>query len=426
MRIGRAPRLRGDILVPGDKSICHRAMILAAVSSGVSEIRNVPDGADCMSTAECLGDLGAGVFLDGKTCRIRGGLSGSNRRLNAGNSGTTMRLLSGVLAWQPFESSISGDESLSSRPMGRIARPLRRMGADMTCSESMTAPLFFRPSRLRGAAIAQETPSAQVKSCVLLAGLGAEGITTYSERVPTRDHLERLLSYSGARITSSRGSVSVEGGAPKRPFSIELPGDFSSAAFIITAAVTSPDAVVTIRNVGLNPLRTGLLDALLRMGADITVANERLTPYGEPVGDITAASSRLTGTTAGPSETPSMIDELPLLAVAGASARGETVITGAAELRKKETDRIRAMAMGLSMMGAAVTELPDGLKISGGQPLRCARVSSMGDHRIAMALSVAAMSAGGGETEIEGGESAGISFPGFYETIRQITRSQSC
>ena len=410
--------LAGRVALPPDKSISHRAAILAALAEGESEIVGFSNAADPRSTLACLGALGVEAREAEGSLFIRGvgprGFRAPAGPLDCGNAGTTMRLLAGVLAGQPFTSVLTGDASLSRRPMDRIAEPLRRMGARVALADGH-APVRIEGGRLRGIEYCLPVASAQVKSGVLLAGLLAEGTTTVVEPVPTRDHTERMLGLPVFDLGGER-RITVEGGARVRPGLWVVPRDFSAAAFFLVAASVVPNATVELRQVGLNPTRAALLDVLRAMGARIDVANER-EHGGEALGDLRVhAPDGLLGVEVGGALVPRLIDELPVLAVAAACAGGRTTIRDAAELRHKETDRLAATAAFLTAMGAAVEEHADGLVIEGGRPLHGAAVESWGDHRIAMAAAVAALAASS-PTTIREADCAAVSFPGFWDAL---------
>lgn len=418
-----ARTLRGAVTVPGDKSISHRALMLGAIADGDTVVENFLEGEDCLATLTCFRVMG--VDIDGPASgRViihgRGlhGLLEPSEVLDAGNSGTTMRLLLGILSGQPFFSVLTGDESLRKRPMGRVVNPLRSMGARITGrKDGELAPLAVQGGGLRPVDFASPVPSAQVKSALLLAGLYAPGVTSVTEPALSRDHTERMLEQFGAQVVRSGLAVSVKGEPALKGTRIRVPGDISSAAFLMVAACIVPDAAVKIRGVGLNPTRTGALEVLRAMGAKIEVAPG--TSGGEPVGDITVYSSDLRGVEIGGELIPRLIDEVPVLTVAAAYAKGKTVIRDAAELKYKESNRLATMAMELSRLGAAVEGLPDGLIIHGGRPLRGTRVESHGDHRVAMALAVAGLAARG-ETAVGGASAVNVSYPGFAESIEQL------
>jgi 3-phosphoshikimate 1-carboxyvinyltransferase len=419
VRIERAPFFRGRFTLPGDKSISHRAAILGAMADGATLVRNYSSAADCASTLACLRGLGVAIAREGDTVSIEGrGLEwwrAPAAVLDAENSGTTIRMLAGALAGRPFRSVLTGDESLRRRPVERVAVPLRAMGATVLTTDGRP-PMTIEGGRLRGLACDLPVASAQVKTAVLLAGLQAEGRTTVREPASSRDHTERMLPAFGVRVERDGLAASVEGGARLRGTGIDVPGDASSAAFLVVAALVLPDSEVRLDDVLLSPTRTAFLDVLREMGGRVEARLEASAP--EPVGSIVASSSSLTGTSVDPALVPSLVDEVPALAVAGALARGTFRVTGASELRVKESDRIAALAEGLGALGARVRELPDGLVVEGGAPLRGARVRSHGDHRIAMALSVAAMAADG-ETEVEGAECVAVSFPAFFDLLER-------
>lgn len=414
----------GRLRLPGDKSISHRYAILGAIAEGETRIRNYSTGADCRSTLECLRALGTPAEREGEEVVIRGkGLGGFEppaTTLDAGNSGSTMRLLAGVLAGQPFVTRISGDASLSRRPMDRILRPLTLMGAEVEAREGRFPPLEIRGGPLR--AIEYELPvaSAQVKSCVLLAGLYAEGRTTVVEPVRTRDHTEIALRHFGAEIETAGRRISVAGRPRLEGRRLEVPGDLSSAAFFIAAALILPGSELVIEDVGLNPTRSALLDFLCSMGARIRILNvhERA---GELVGDLEVRSSPLRGGVIEKATTAALIDEIPVLAVLGALSEEGLTVREAAELRVKETDRIATVAENLRRMGAVVETSADGFHVPGRQKLRGAALDSFGDHRIAMAFSIAALAAEG-ESLLEGAEAAGVSFPEFFHLLGELTR----
>ena len=428
IRVQRAPLIEADIEVPGDKSISHRSAMFAALSDGACRLRNYLPGEDCLGTLRVLRQLGVTIESLSPTEHIvhglRGRFSEPQGDLDCGNSGTTMRLMSGLLAAQPFRCRLTGDASLSRRPMRRIMEPLEQMGAVFAAEgEGGCPPLVIRGTAgLRPLAYRLPVPSAQVKSAILLAGLFADGVTTVDQPVPTRDHTERLLEYFGVPVTREGTSVSVRGGTLPRARDVDVPGDVSSAAFWLVAAATQPGSSVRVRNLGLNPTRTGILAVLLRMGAKLREEEETRGP-GEPCGRIEIVGRSLRGTEIGGAEIPNVIDELPVLAVAGALAGGTTVIKDAAELRVKESDRLAVVARHLTAMGADVTEHPDGLEIRGGRPLHGARLESHGDHRIAMAFAIAGLFADG-ETVIENASCVETSYPGFAGQLERIAHGR--
>lgn len=420
--IATAAQLSGTIMLPADKSVSHRAALFAAFSTGRSTIQNFPASADPQSTLSCLRQLGIEIHIaSSRHVVIEGagkyGFHPSQTPLDCGNSGTTMRLLSGLLAGMPFATTLIGDASLSQRPMRRIAEPLRAMGADISLTNGHP-PIRINPvPHLSRITYALPVPSAQVKSCVLLAGLWADGTTKVIEPVQSRDHTERMLRLpverkpDGQHIYSNR-QVCPPGGA------FTLPADFSAAAFFLVAASIVRDSYVVLPGVGLNPTRTGLLDTLRSMGADVSIANRRRSG-GEPVGDLAVRSAPLRAIQIEGDQIPGLIDEVPVLAVAAACAEGRTVIRGAQELRVKECDRIHAMVHNLRLLGGEVEEFDDGLAIEGGRPLAGAEVDSFNDHRIAMAMAVAGLMASG-TTTIRGSDIATVSFPGFWKALASL------
>ncbi len=418
--------IEGQTRVPGDKSISHRALLFSSVAEGEVEIEGLLQAGDTLSTAGCLKGLGVRFEGDWRKLRVMGGgLEGfvePDNVLDAGNSGTTARLLAGLLAGQPFASVLNGDASLRKRPMNRVAEPLRQMGAVMDGRrEGSLLPFFIRGGKLHPISYRLPVPSAQVKSAVLLAGLFADGITEVQEKYPSRDHTERMLQHLGADISRGETSCRLKGKQKLHGDYIKVPGDISSAIFLLTAAVLAPEGELLIEEVGVNPTRIGAINVLKEMGAQIEIIHRR-EQSGEPMADILARGGKpLKGISIGEETIPSLVDEVPVLAVAALFARGYTEITGAGELRVKETDRLRALSLELSRLGAVVKEFPEGLVIEGGARLRGAACSSHGDHRIAMALAVAALFSEG-ETKIQGAESVDISFPGFFERLEEVTR----
>jgi 3-phosphoshikimate 1-carboxyvinyltransferase len=419
LRIERASLFRGRFTLPGDKSISHRAAILGAMARGETRIRNYSSAADCASTLACLRGLGVEIRREGADVVIDGrgveAWRAPSAVLDAENSGSTIRMLAGALAGRPFRAVLTGDDSLRRRPVERVAVPLRRMGATVLTTDGRP-PMTVDGGRLRGLVHELPVASAQVKTAVLLAGLQAEGTTTVREPAPSRDHTERMLPVFGAAVERDALAASIRGPALLRGAVVAVPGDASSAAFLVVAALVRPDSEVRLDGVLLSPTRSAFLDVLRQMGADVETRLEATFP--EPTGTIVARSSRLHGTAVDPALVPSLVDEVPALAAAAAFAEGTFTVTGAAELRVKESDRIRALAEGLGALGARVRELPDGLVVEGGAPLRGGRVRSHGDHRIAMALSVAALGAEGA-TEVEGAECVAVSFPGFYALLEK-------
>jgi 3-phosphoshikimate 1-carboxyvinyltransferase len=424
-RIQPAHRLQGELVVPGDKSISHRALLLNALADGTARVRGLGLGADVLSTERCLQALGVAVEPDGPDGRVvhGAGLRGLREPddvLDAGNSGTTTRLLCGVLAGQPFLSIVTGDASLRRRPMARVLDPLRTMGAQAWGRRDGTlAPFAIHGGTLHGLDYTLPVASAQLKSALLLAALYADGPTHLREPAASRDHTERLLRAQGVDLRVDGLDLYLT--PPDRPLraaDIAVPGDFSSAAFWLVAACVHPQARVTVRDVGVNPGRTGLLDVLQEMGARITLANER-DVGGEPVADLTAESSDLRGVAIGGDLIPRLLDEVPILAVAMAVASGPSRIDDAVELRVKESDRLAAVAAELGRMGANVGERPDGLDFAGSSRLRGARVSSHDDHRLAMALAIAGLVTAG-DTAIVAADSVVISYPAFWDHLATL------
>jgi len=420
--------LRGRIRVPGDKSISHRALMLGAIAHGETTIEGLLLGEDPRSTAKCFSLLGASVSeLNAELVTVKGVGIGELQEpvevLDAGNSGTTMRLMLGILASHPGRFyAVTGDSSLRSRPMSRVIKPLQQMGSQIWGRKSNSlAPLAILGQQLKGIHYHSPIASAQVKSCILLAGLMADGETTVTEPALSRDHSERMLRAFGAKLSvdPETCSVTVSGQAQLQGQKVIVPGDISSAAFWLVAGAIVPGSELVVENVGVNPTRTGILEALEMMGADIQLQNQR-EAAGEPVADILVRySSELRGCTIAGDLIPRLIDEIPILAVAAAFANGTTIIRDAAELRVKESDRLAVTAAELNRMGAKITELPDGLEITGGTPLTGADVDSYTDHRIAMSLAIAALNATG-VTNIHRAEAAAISYPDFTATLQQV------
>ncbi|MCI8464277.1 MAG: 3-phosphoshikimate 1-carboxyvinyltransferase [Lachnospiraceae bacterium] len=418
--------LIGELTVPGDKSISHRSVMLGALAKGTTKVENFLQGADCLSTISCFQAMGISVenHVDKNQVLIHGkglhGLRAPQSVLDCGNSGTTTRLLSGILAAQPFTCELTGDASIQKRPMGRIITPLSAMGADISSlRKNGCAPLKIQGRPLSGIHYQSPVASAQVKSSVLLAGLYANGPTTVTEPYRSRNHTELMLGGFGAKVQWDDTSASLT--PPEELYAQELtvPGDISSAAYFITAAALTPGSELLIKNIGINPTRDGILKVYQAMGADITLLNER-TASMEPVADLLVRGSLLHGTTIGGALIPTLIDELPIIAVAACFAEGETVIADAAELKVKESNRIAVMTKGLSSMGADITETPDGMIIRGGRPFTSAVIDSRLDHRIAMSFTIAGL-LGGEMPEIKGGDCVRISYPDFYKDLKRIT-----
>lgn len=426
LEIERAKAVSGEVSVPGDKSISHRILILASIARGTSLIRNICPGRDVESTACCMRQLGASIEERPQELLIhgtgRGGLVEPGDILDCGNSGTTARLIMGLVSGYPFCTIFTGDISLRERPMGRVREPLARMGARIDGrKDGDRLPISVRGGELQSITYTMPIASAQVKSAILLAGLAAEGVTTVIEKKLTRDHTERLLAAMGGGIRRREGSISLEGGKELSPLELYIPADFSSAAFPMALAAISPGSSILIKNVGINPTRTGFISLLEKMGAKIVIHQGKgVGP--EPVGDIEISYSELSGITVTGEEAASAIDELPLLAVVATQAEGCTSIQGASELRLKEADRIGAITDGLRKMGADVTEEQDGLTVKGPARLHGATCASYGDHRIAMSLAVAGWVADG-KTTITDSECIAISFPGFISCIQEVISS---
>ena len=425
LRVKRAPRIDLEITVPGDKSISHRAVIIAGLSNGVCTLRGFLPSEDCMHTVNAMRALGIKIEQPEPTTLIVHGkkrvLTAPKNEINCGNSGTTMRLLAGLLAGQTFESRLVGDAGLSRRPMDRVIAPLCEMGASIVAEgPDQTAPLRVSGGSLRGIHYRPSVASAQVKGALLLAGLFARGKTTVEEALPTRNHMEKMFNYFLVRTaTEEAGSVTVFGDQVPESRDFAIPGDISSAAFWLVAAAAQRRGHLLIRDVGLNDTRTALLGVLLRMGAQVREAVEDVDQL-EPRGIVEVTGFPLKGTVIQGKEVPRLIDELPILSVAGALANGRTVIRQAGELRVKETDRIAAIAHNLRTMGTQVAELNDGLEISGPAPLHGARVASFGDHRIAMAFAIAGLFADG-ETIVQDAECIRESYPGFETVLEEFT-----
>lgn len=412
------------IHVPGDKSISHRALMLGALAQGTTRIEGFLPGADCMGTISCLQKLGVEIDLYSPTevevvGRGNSGLLEPLTPLDVGNSGTTIRLMLGILAGSPFASVILGDESIARRPMKRIVDPLRKMGAQIDGREQgRYPPLFVRGGALQGITHISPIASAQVKSSLLLAGLQAEGETTVEEPGPSRDHTERMLGAFGADLAVTPGRVTIQGGQSLRGQHVRIPGDPSSAAFFWAAALLVPGSRITVRDVGINPTRIGILDVFRSMGAQVEI-QPTAEWCGEPVGDVTVSADELHGIEVEGELIPRLIDEIPLLAVVATQAQGTTTIRDAAELKVKETNRIRAIATELTKLGAAIEETADGLKITGPTPLKGGVCDSYGDHRIAMSTAIAGLTARD-EVIVRGAEVIDISFPGFYRSLMEL------
>lgn len=422
-RVQPGGSIRGDIRVPGDKSMSHRSIMLGALAEGITEVKGFLEGEDSLATLQAFRDMG--VTIEGPEdgfVRIHGvgmhGLQAPRGPLYLGNSGTAMRLFAGLLAGQPFDSELTGDASLSKRPMGRVADPLRAMGAVIDTAEGGRPPLKIRGGhKLTGIHYEMPVASAQVKSCLLLAGLYAEGVTSVTEPAPTRDHTERMLEGFGYHVHRDGATASVTGGGKLTACAIDVPADISSAAFFLVAGSIAPDSELVLRHVGMNPTRVGVINILRQMGADIEVLEEREIG-GEPVADLRVRSAELKGIDIPEEQVPLAIDEFPVLFIAATCAQGRTALRGAEELRVKESDRIQVMADGLAALGVETTVTPDGIIIDGGQEISGGTVNSHGDHRIAMSFAVAALRATG-PIEITDCANVATSFPSFVELAQQ-------
>lgn len=419
MEIKKQTRLRGELTVPGDKSISHRAVMFGSLAQGTTRITHFLEGADCLSTISCFRKMGVDIERNASEILVHGkglhGLSAPSGILDVGNSGTTTRLISGILAGQSFTSELNGDASIQSRPMKRIMTPLQSMGADIVSIKGNgCAPLRITGKPLQAVHYQSPVASAQVKSCVLLAGMYADGITRVTEPVLSRNHTEIMLNYLGAKVTSQGTTASIEPEPVLKAREIQVPGDISSAAYFIAAGLLTPDSQILLRNVGINPTRDGILKVCRAMGADITLLN--VNEEGEPVADLLIRSSQLHGTTVEGSIIPTLIDEIPMIAVMAAFAEGTTVIRDAAELKVKESDRIAVVTEGLRRMGAEIQPTEDGMIIHGGKPLQGAKINSYLDHRIAMSFAVAGTICDG-TMDIVGGDCVNISYPEFYRDL---------
>jgi 3-phosphoshikimate 1-carboxyvinyltransferase len=428
--VSPAQTINGRLRVPGDKSIAHRYALLSSIADGQSRIENYAPGADCASTLNCINLLGATVTREPSAIdaavpsvvvegRGVGGLRSPSHALDCGNSGSTMRMLSGIVAAHPFDSTLAGDASLSRRPMRRVIAPLRAMGATIEASDGDRPPMTIRGAALRGIAFAPEVPSAQVKSAVLLAGLHATGETRVTEPATTRDHTERALAAYGVGLKRDGRTLTLPSGQRLRPLKLRVPGDLSSAAFLAVAAAALPGSDLTIEGVGLNPTRALLVDILRRAGAQVDTEIEEEW-HGEPVGHIRVRHSSLRDVVISPEEVPEVIDELPVLAALGTFG-GSVSVSGAQELRVKESDRIASLVGGLRAMGADADERQDGFTVRGSRRLSGATVDAHGDHRLAMAFAIAAL--GGTDiTTIEGADVVSVSYPSFFDDLERVAR----
>lgn len=425
MKFTKAKCLKGQIQVPGDKSISHRAIMLGSLAKGKTEITNFLQGADCLSSMACFQNMGIEIINQNNSVIVHGkglhGLSKPSGLLDVGNSGTTTRLMSGILAAQPFECSLNGDESIQKRPMKRIIEPLSQMGAHIeSIRGNGCAPLRITGQSLHGIHYHSKVASAQVKSCILFAGLYADSETSVTEPYVSRNHTELMLSYFGGNIRTEGTTATVLPEPELIGQKVIVPGDISSAAYFIAASLIVPGSELLIQNVGINPTRDGILRVCKQMGADITLLNEN-NMKGEPSADLLVRSCSLHGTEIGGELIPTLIDELPIIAVLASYANGKTVIKDAQELKVKESNRIDVMVSNLSKMGVDIQATEDGMIIQGGKQLHGAVIDSKLDHRIAMSFAIAALQAEG-ETEILGSECVNISYPGFYRDLQNISQ----
>lgn len=419
MVIQKIKKAVGQIKVPGDKSISHRAVMLGSLANGVTEISGFLKGADCLSTIDCFRKMGIDIDINGENITVHGnglrGLKKPDEMLYTGNSGTTTRLLCGILAGQNFDTSITGDASIQKRPMGRVVQPLSMMGAKI---ENEYCPLYITGTKLHGIDYKMPVASAQVKTAIILAGLYADGETVIHEIEKSRDHTELMLSAMGADLTVDNLDITVKPTNDLTAFNVDVPGDISSAAFFLVLGAIMPNSQITVTNVGINPTRTGIIDVLKDMGADITLENVH-TSAGETVADITVRSSSLKGTTVGGDIIPRLIDELPIIAVAAVFANGQTVIKDAQELKVKETNRIRAVVDEFNKCGIDITETDDGMIINGGKSIHGADFKTYGDHRMAMSLTVLAQLADG-ESTLDDSDCACVSYPTFFDDFYKL------
>lgn len=419
MVIQKIKKAVGQIKVPGDKSISHRAVMLGSLANGVTEISGFLKGADCLSTIDCFRKMGIDIDINGENVTVHGnglrGLKKPDEMLYTGNSGTTTRLLCGILAGQNFDTSITGDTSIQKRPMGRVVKPLSMMGAKI---ENEYCPLYITGTKLHGIDYKMPVASAQVKTAIILAGLYADGETVIHEIEKSRDHTELMLSAMGADLTVDNLDITVKPTNDLTAVNVDVPGDISSAAFFLVLGAIMPNSQITVTNVGINPTRTGIIDVLKDMGADITLENVH-TSAGETVANITVRSSSLKGTTVGGDIIPRLIDELPIIAVAAVFADGQTVIKDAQELKVKETNRIRAVVDEFNKCGIDITETDDGMIINGGKSVHGADFKTYGDHRMAMSLTVLAQLADG-ESTLDDSDCACVSYPTFFDDFYKL------
>lgn len=424
MKLNKVKGLKGTISIPGDKSISHRAVMFGSLAKGTTHITNFLSGADCLATIGCFRAMGVEIEQQGTEVTVHGnglhGLKKPEQQLDVGNSGTTTRLISGILCGQDFEVTLSGDDSLNKRPMGRIMKPLSMMGADIeSVNGNGCAPLKITGKPLKAVHYDSPVASAQVKSAVLLAGLYADGKTSVTEPALSRNHTELMLKSFGVQVLSEGTTASVLPQKEMTAADIEVPGDISSAAFFIAAGLVTPDSCITLKRVGINPTRNGIIKVCEAMGADLTMSNVK-NDNGEPTADITVKTSRLKGTKIGGELIPALIDEIPVIALMAAFAEGETVIKDAAELKVKESNRIDLTVDNLVKMGADAEATDDGMIIRGGNPLKAASIYCKYDHRIAMTFSIAGINAEG-TTVIEDAECVDVSYPDFYEQLNRLS-----
>lgn len=419
MVIQKIKKAIGQIKVPGDKSISHRAVMLGSLANGVTKISGFLKGADCLSTIDCFRKMGIDIDINGENVTVHGnglrGLKKPDEMLYTGNSGTTTRLLCGILAGQNFDTSITGDASIQKRPMGRVVQPLSMMGAKI---ENEYCPLYITGTKLHGIDYKMPVASAQVKTAIILAGLYADGETVIHEIEKSRDHTELMLSAMGADLTVDNLDITVKPTNDLTAVNVDVPGDISSVAFFLVLGAIMPNSQITVTNVGINPTRTGIIDVLKDMGADITLENVH-TSAGETVANITVRSSSLKGTTVGGDIIPRLIDELPIIAVAAVFADGQTVIKDAQELKVKETNRIRAVVDEFNKCGIDITETDDGMIINGGKSIHGADFKTYGDHRMAMSLTVLAQLADG-ESTLDDSDCACVSYPTFFDDFYKL------
>jgi len=425
LRVRQTQKIEGTIRVPGDKSISHRAVMFGALANGTTTIEGFLPGADCLSTISCFRSMGIEIEQQGDKVTVQGkgwfGLEEPSEHLEVGNSGTTIRLMAGIMSTQPFHVVMEGDESIAKRPMRRVIGPLRQMGAKIDGrKDGEFTPLSIRGGELQAISYQSPVASAQVKSAILLAGLQAKGVTSVTEPHLSRDHTERMLQAFGVQVVRDGLTVSVEGGQELKGRAISVPGDISSAAFMIAAVMVLPGSSLLIENVGINPSRTGIIDVVKAMGGSLELLNERIVNE-EPVADLLVTHSELHGIEIAGDIIPRLIDEIPVIAVMASQAKGQTIIRDAEELKVKETDRIATVVSQLSKFGAKVTPTDDGMIIEGETSLTGAVIDSHGDHRIGMAMAIAGLAASG-ETVVENDEAIDVSFPGFAQLLEKVSK----